>query len=370
MATAIVAGFSSCSNDVEESSPVSSVNMINIGHVNVEGNMVDTRGFATTATNASSTITTLQTWGYDASTDELYLGESATTGRTASGSGSTWTYSPTQYWPVNALNFVAVAPAAYAAAGISHATASNAGVVTLTDNLTLPTDVENQVDLMYANQAGITRTTEMGNVPFTFKHALSQVVFKGRIGTSGAVTKVTIAEISLVNINKTGTITYTSSGQWFGGSNDQLYGTSSTPATFTLDASDLEASVFEVGTGEGYVSAGAAFDLTTSTNSTKKNAWMMLPQRTAAASGSYKVGDSAPASGAYLKIRAQLEKDGVVILGNAASDAFYIPLSVNWDRSKKYTYTIEFNGASSLYPITFSVASQDWTDASGINLTM
>ena len=48
----------------------------------------------------------------------------------------------------------------------------------------------------------------MGNVPFTFKHALSQVVFKGRIGTSGAVTKVTIAEISLVNINKTGTITY------------------------------------------------------------------------------------------------------------------------------------------------------------------
>ena len=69
----------------------------------------------------------------------------------------------------------------------------------------------------------------------------------------------------------------------------------------------------------------------------------------------------APATGAYLKIRAQLEKDGVVVLEN--TDPIYIPLSISWDRSKKYIYTIEFNGTSALTPITFSVAAQDWTDA-------
>ena len=60
-------------------------------------------------------------------------------------------------------------------------------------------------------------------------------------------------------------------------------------------------------------------------------------------------------------IRAQLEKDGVVVLED--TDPIYIPLSISWDRSKKYIYTIEFNGTSALTPITFSVAAEDWTDA-------
>ena len=71
--------------------------------------------------------------------------------------------------------------------------------------------------------------------------------------------------------------------------------------------------------------------------------------------------DAAPATGAYLKIRATLKKDGVTLLNN--TDPVYIPIGDTWERGKKYIYTIEFNGTGALTPITFSVTAVDWTDA-------
>ena len=65
-----------------------------------------------------------------------------------------------------------------------------------------------------------------------------------------------------------------------------------------------------------------------------------------------------------MKVRATLKKNGVTILGNAESDAVYIPIGDTWERGKKYIYTIEFNGTGALTPITFSVTAVDWTDAS------
>ena len=97
-------------------------------------------------------------------------------------------------------------------------------------------------------------------------------------------------------------------------------------------------------------------------NATKKNAWFMIPQTTLAWTGPAAI-NATPASGAYLKIRAQLEKDGVVLLGNAAADALYIPLAVDWERGKKYIYTLEFNGDSALSPISFDMTVSNWTDA-------
>ena len=369
MAAVMVAGFTSCSQDegignAEQGGAVSEVNG-RIGFSIAADLTHATRGYATTSANALEQIASFQTWAYDDVTNGLYMGASATAGRVVTNTGTAlapaWTYTPVQFWPVNALNFVAVTPAAEPTGGVlTHNTESATNVVTLTSNYTAPTDVENQVDLMYANADGITKAGadaiagngDDGNVHFTFAHALSQIVFKGKLPTSGAVTKVTIAEISLCNVNKAGVFTYTSEAG--------LSNTNATAANFTLDADDLEGSVFEAGTS-GIV-AGTAFDLTISENATKKNAWMMIPQTTAAWAGPAAIG-ATPASGAYLKIRAQLEKDGVVILGNAAADAFYIPLSIAWEKGKKYIYTIDFNGANALTPITFSVAAQDWTDA-------
>ena len=326
-------------------------------------------------------FSSFQTWGYDAVDGGIYMGTSATVGKTVSLVSSNWTYEPVQYWPVNDLNFVAIAPAA--PNGVSTNTVAQDGstqALTLTTAVALSTNVEDQDDIMFAAARAADDDTDPsdiimgaygpvakddhdGDVPLNFQHALSQIVFKGKLPTSGTVTKVTIAEITLGNIGNTGSLTFTSTGAFYGGA---TYISASNPSVFTLDAGDLEGSTFEA--GESGIVAGTAFDLTVSNSAANKaNAWFMLPQRTAAWTpandSELKAGalNAAPATGAYLKIRAALEKDDVPVLED--TDPIYIPLAANWDRSKKYIYTIEFNGSAALTPITFSVTAEDWTNA-------
>ena len=365
MAAMFSMAFTACSNnDDEMGGQIAQSRGLGFS-VNADGSHI-TRGVATTS--SAIQFTDFQTWGYDAVDGGLYMGTSASVGRTVSNTGTAlapaWTYSQVQFWPLNALNFVAIAPAA--PNGVSANAVAQDGTskdITVSTTIALSGNVEDQDDIMYAEGDGLTAASDDANVPYTFKHALSQIVFKGQLPTSGSITKVTIAEITLGNIGSAGTLTFDNNGAFFGGTN--AYISTSTPAAFTLDAGDLEGSVFEAGVSG--VVAGTAFDLTTSSNTTKKNAWFMLPQRSAAwvpaNDGQLKAGAmvSAPATGAYLKIRADLEKDGVVVLEN--DKPIYIPLDANWDRTKKYIYTIEFNGTAALTPITFSVTAQDWTNA-------
>ena len=354
MATMFLAGMTSCNNNDDE---LAQANTRSIGFdIHADGSIA-TRGYAINSTNVATTLANFQTWAYDDETDGLYMGASASAGKTVTNTnmdGTAWNYAPPQFWPVNALNFVAVAPAA--PNGVTaNATASADNVVTLTSTVSLSTNVEDQDDIMFAEADGITSATDGGNVPFTFKHALSQIVFRGKFNDLGAITKITIAEIALGGVNKAGTLVFNSEGQFFGSNLATAKPATSTPAVFSLDASDLEGSVWDVST------AGTTpFDLTVSNNATKKNAWMLLPQTTAAWDGtSYTAG--VPSSGAYIKLRVKLEKDGVIIKNNAEADAIYLPLAVDWNRSTKYIYTIEFNG-DNLTPITFSVAAENWTE--------
>ena len=377
MATLMVAGMASCSNndEIESKAPASQ----GIGFdVIADGSHV-TRGNATSS--GALQFSNFQTWGYDAVDGGIYMGTSATVGKTVSLVSSNWTYEPVQFWPVNDLNFVAIAPAA--PNGVSTNTVAQDGstqALTLTTAVALSTNVEDQDDIMFAAARAADDDTDPsdiimgaygpvakddhdGDVPLNFQHALSQIVFKGKLPESGTVTKVTIAEITLGNIGNTGSLTFTSTGAFYGGA---TYISASNPSVFTLDAGDLEGSVFEA--GESGIVAGTAFDLTVSNSAANKaNAWFMLPQRTAAWTpandSELKAGalNAAPATGAYLKIRAALEKDDVPVLED--TDPIYIPLAANWDRSKKYIYTIEFNGSAALTPITFSVTAEDWTNA-------
>ena len=399
LAAVMTAGMTSCSNDEPVGINTAEVASNNISFRITADKNVTTRGYETNATNALSRIEDFQTWAYDDVTRQLYMGNSATVGREVSNTGTAlapvWSYEPQQFWPVNALNFVAITPYSDACYGTfttsatANAEPATDSYVTLSVPITLDTDVEDQVDIMMAKADGITAGTAVAasgskNVPFTFEHALSQILFKGKFNDEGAVTKVTIAEISLCNVKSTGTLVYTSEGTWYGGNLQPTV--SGTLANFTLEPGDLEDNVFDVAdvltpaelyTAEdeaenpehvaGTVKTPAvlrgttAFDLTVSENATKKNAWMMIPQTTAAWAGPADI-NATPAEGAYLKVRAQIEKDGVVILGSAAADALYIPLSINWDRSKRYIYTLEFNGANALEPIGFNVVAENWTN--------
>ena len=357
LATMLVTGLASCTTNDDVIPVVKEEARPGIGFdIHTDGSTA-TRGYAVNSTNVATVLPDFQTWAYDDVTDVLYMGTSATGGKTVTNTnmdGTAWNYAPPQFWPANALNFVAIAPAA--PNGVTaNATASADNVVTLTSSVSLSTNVEDQDDIMYAEADGITSATDGGNVPFTFKHALSQIVFRGKFNDLGAITKITIAEIALGGVNKAGTLVFNSEGQFFGSNLATAKPATSTPAVFSLDASDLEGSVWDVST------AGTTpFDLTVSNNATKKNAWMLLPQTTAAWDGtSYTAG--VPTSGAYIKLRVKLEKDGVIIKNNAEADAIYLPLAVDWNRSTKYIYTIEFNG-DNLTPITFSVAAENWTE--------
>lgn len=373
MAAMFSMGFTACSNNDDEVSGNQVAQTRGIGFfANADGSLA-TRGIATTP--SALQFTDFQTWAYDAEDGGQYMGVSNTVGRTVANTGTAlapeWTYSPIQFWPLNALNFVAIAPAE--PNGVSANAVAQDGTskdITISTTIALSGNVEDQDDIMYAEGDGLEADTEDGNVGYTFKHALSQIVFMGKLPTSGTITKVSIAEITLGNIGSAGTLTFDNNGAFFGGTN--AYITTTTPAAFTLDADDLEGSVFEAGVSD--IVAGTAFNLTTSNNGTKKNAWFMLPQRSAAwvpaNDSQLKAGalNAAPATGAYLKIRAQLEKDGVVVLEN--DKPIYIPLAANWDRTKKYIYTIEFNGSAALTPITFSVTAQDWTDGGNTDVVM
>jgi hypothetical protein len=388
MAAMFSMGFTACSNNDDEMGGQIAQNRGDAMTFTAYSNPSHvTRGLATVSGNVTTTIPNFMTWAYDDNTDGLYMGASATVGKVVSYNAvadaklGNWVYSPVQFWPVNALNFVAVAPVTGSAAspvlpaGLTITnTASATNVVTLTAGLTVPTDVENQCDLMFAESDGITKAGADGvadnaddaNVPFTFKHALSQIVFKGKFNDQGAITRATIAEITIGGIKKTVSgMTFTSEGTFYGGAT-KANGTLSEDAVFTLEASDLEGYDFQYAT-EGTT----AFNLTVSDNTTKKNAWFMIPQAITAWDGtSYTAG--VPTSGAYIKLAVTLEKDGVVIKNS--SDPIYLPLTqpmssdatpvpLGWDRSKKYIYTIEFNGLNALTPITFSVDAQPWTDA-------
>ena len=392
MAAMFSMGFTACSNNDDE--------MANQKIAEARGDAMTfsaysdyahvTRGYATNSGNVVATIPNFMTWAYEASSTTQYMGNSGTVGRVVSYNAvedtqlGHWVYEPVQFWPVNALNFVAVAPVTGSSAspvlpaGLTITSTANAtGVTTITTGLTVPTTVGTQCDVMFAEGNSITKdgadatpsTADDGNVPFVFKHALSQIVFKGKFSDNGAITKATVAEISLCNVYQTGVIPFTSTGLFYTEANTDARGQVaagdlSTPANFTLTGSDLED--LET-TGNGIYTLAEQDDdpfwMTMSDNNTLKNAWFMLPQTVTAWDGSSVDGSGVPNDGgAYIKLRVKLEKNGVVIKDNAASDAVYLPLSVNWDRSKKYIYTIEFNGANALTPITFSVAAQDWTD--------
>ena len=388
-------GFTACSNNEEIGGAEVAQARDAIGfNISADGMKASTRGLAT---NSGSIIfTDFQAWGYDAVDGGLYMGASATSGVTVTNTAGVWGYTPTQFWPVNALNFVAIAPAASAEiTGNSVAQDGTSKVLTLTSAIALDTDVEDQDDIMFAASrtadvidpapalgayGPVAKDDHDGDVPLNFQHALSQIVFKGKLPSNRMVTEVEIAEISLGNIPSEGSLTFTSAGAFYGGA-AKITPTENTEEVFTLEASDLEDANWGIGGADdtyNNATAGTAFDLTISNNATKKNAWFMLPQDltawawavdpehpTAAESAKLKAGGmvAAPATGAYMKIRATLKKNGVTILGNAESDAVYIPIGGTWERGKKYIYTIEFNGTGALTPITFSVTAVDWTNA-------
>lgn len=367
-------GMSSCSND---ETPVGggqlggkAGNSLMSWNITQDGSIA--KGTATTADNFLSRIRDFQVLGYYSDGSGKYVGAAASpaAGIVIDGDGTgAWTYhtpAELQYWPTGNLDFQAITPSVDASFTLSNTVAE--GHPRLVANVTVPAAVADQKDIMFASASGVNNAETGAPVSLTFKHALSQVVFAGKVANP-TITAV-VSEITVCNIHNTGTVGYASD-----------LTTLSAAATGDADQN------FSVGLIEGADAAAttAARTMTTTEakNLTNENgALMMIPQTQAAWTHTAPEKAIAEATGSYLKVKCTVtdNNSGTVLINDSY---VYIPFdltTVAWELGKKYTYTLVFgNGAggydeegnplTNMVPITYTVAAADnWTAVDGGNI--
>ena len=362
LAALTVAGLTSCSNDelVEQLTPTAQTGAI--GWNITQDGALRTRGTATTSINYTEQIGSVMVLGYFNDGSGRYVGTSDTEGTVIKYSNGEWDYADqdkVQYWPAtDKLDFQAITPASDASIQLANEPVSNSP--RLTANVTVPTNVTDQKDIMFASATAVNNYSTKEPVDLTFKHALSQIVFWGKVAKS--TLKATVSSIELVNIHNTGNVGY-------------LNAVSTLGAQATGDA----ATTF----GVGLTSASVSVESTTATNLTADNgALMMIPQEvtawTTTAETNVPTSTADTNHNSYLKITCSVMDAGseTKFIDNGT---VYIPFAVGWEQGKKYTYTLVFGEGSGgfdengepldyLVPITYTVTSvDDWTEATGLD---
>ena len=387
-------GLASCSNNDEiENSGKGSVTPMEFGigyQVSME-NAKSTRGSETTLANLEVDGNTFMVWGYyasDASAENrgnLYVGTDATTGTIIQydGTAAAWDYktaSDKKMWPTadQKLNFQAVNP--YDAGTIINTPADNVAKVGMT--VTVPTAVASQKDVIFGHAEGMTYATAATVVPLTFQHALSQIIFTGKVNAAGIT--ATIKDVKVCNAKSTADIGYlgalyvddagTPADPSDDVTTDRRLLAVSTGASSTTDYSALEK--YAIGM------YGAADVVLTSTDATAlcaaDGALMMIPQTGATpwgtAPGAPETIAAADIAGeTYLDITCKIKNGDTWVLGSASAyEHVYIPFTINWAIGTKYTYVLNFGSGSGGYDadgnpmmnyISYSIASvESWTD--------
>ena len=382
IATMTMVGFASCSNDDGIGPDNNNVQTSKYGKNVMAFNITQdgfTRGTATTAENFLSRITNFQVLGYYSDGSGKYVGAVANpaAGIIINGDGAgAWDYAdPTQlqYWPSGNLDFQAITPATDASITLVNTvddTTPGEVYPRLTANVTIPTTVADQKDIMFASATGVNNAATGTPVGLTFKHALSQVVFSGKVAKP-TITAV-VDEITVCNVHNTGNVGYR------GALN-----------TLSALATGSAASSFSVGLIEGAdaaaTTAARTMTSTAAVNLTNGNgALMMIPQTQEAWTHEAPEKAIADATGSYLKVKCKVQDNnsGTWLIGAASGvDEFeyvYIPFNLTtiaWELGKKYTYTLVFGNGSGGYdedgepltnmvPITYTVTAADnWTAA-------
>ena len=385
MAAVFGMSFTACSNndDVDNAGG----NTINLP-TRVAFNAYLDGATATRAYNAS--LADIQTdgmsvWAFDA-TKETAISDAADffMGGPTAGLAHTWDGTHNWYkaendyfWPEYNLNFVALTPqtgGGIGTIGISQAAKDGdvlqKPVMTVAVDVPLTTESEGtygadtQKDIMIAsieNQGAITNGTSAG---LTFKHALSQIVFKGGVDAKTTIHKSVVKSIKLVNIASNGTITYTAASDAFAasgwGDKNKTYAANIVNANVTAKIGNDDSADDETPnaiTGQDNNADGRAYQM------------MILPQTSTECEGVTGAENlsqlGAPTAGTYLLVNADLYANGdnVNKVISSATNV-YIPLAeTEWEPSTKYTYTLKF-GDNLLHPITFEASIADWTDAS------
>ena len=279
-----------------------------------------------------------------------------------------WDYrtaSDVAYWPQATVKFQAIYPAEDDCFEIEE-TALSSNNQQLTAVVTVPTTVADQKDIMFAKTSadGTTHTSESNPaVGLTFDHAMSQIVFKGKVASDKI--SVTVSDIAIKNVIAEGKVGYFGASQALSSdvtgkykNTDYSIGLVETP---TLGASD-------VSTAKNLTATNGALFMLPQANT----AWTTTaaePVTVAAAAGSV----SSNGQG-ILAITCHIASAGQDLVGTSSEhETVYIPFAYTWQQGYKYIYTLVFgkgsgafdedgNPLDTMLPISYTVSSiNGWT---------
>ncbi|MCE9107129.1 fimbrillin family protein [Bacteroides pyogenes] len=308
---------------------------------------------ATPITSANLTSADFKVWGFITSGGTKYI-----KGVRIHYSGGKWDYanpSDVSYWPSSNLDIYAVSPATHDNLAPGFLTSS-----ALNFTYQAPEDNAEQADVMYASNKGVSKS-DGSMVSLVFKHALSQIVFKGKAGTTMAVR---IKSIKVHNLKKSGTFTFpvgttetgSSSGAWALSGN--------------ADADYVVGTVKTLGQDHVLINGVSLTDLTA-----PDGALLILPQTatkwTTTEDSPIPIATADTQNQCYLEIEMKLTQSGVFLIGNESTyGKVYVPFGgTAWEPGKKYIYTLNFGGGYDadgkviLSPMKFTPTVEDWTDS-------
>lgn len=382
--------FTSCSNNDDDLAQAGTAQMDAKKAITFDGYLnnipaprATTRGYAAAAEDIQADG--ISVWAFDATketaissaADFFMGGPTAGLAHTWDGTNNWYKAAADYFWPEYNLNFVALTPqtgGGIGTIGISQAAATTPGtpekpVMTVAIDVPLTTESagtygsDSQKDIMIASiedQAPLTA----GSAALTFKHALSQIVFKGGVDGQSTIHKAVVKSIKLVNIASDGTITYTAAADAFAaggwGDKDKTYAANIVTADVTASIGNADPADDETPdaiTGQDDNATGRNYQM------------MIMPQASVACTGVGAQGvnvsqKDAPTAGTYLLVNADLYANGDnvnKVISNATN--VYIPLEeTTWQPGYKYTYLLKF-GDNLLHPITFTATVAEWTDA-------
>ena len=265
--------------------------------------------------------------------------------------GSVWSTQKTYYWPEGGtrVNFYALYPTTLdidqAAKGFAY---------------TVPVSISSQQDILYDVVSACKTDDDVSHnpvksyaVPLLFKHALTQIAFKGCVRDDCKDWTVSVSGITVCHVAGKGKFEL-AAAKWsdLTGTTDYSVGLSSEAVSF------------------GYNSAGTTTDLTAS-----DGVLLLIPQQLQAWDMTSNVMNT---TDSYLAVECHISQGTADVIGTAAKPAtVYVPFdsgTSSWKQGYRYTYTLEFgtgytaDGQPQLQVLIFSSEITDWVEGDGDDL--
>lgn len=215
-------------------------------------------------------------------------------------------------------------------------------------------------DAMYAVAKGQTYTPKNGGkVKFTFKHILSQVVFKAKTQYDNDM-EVDINAVSIHNFQTGGIFKIPvgdpAQSDWTPNNNNQATG-------FTVKKE-------ETGKNIKVSKSKVATDIS-------EGPMLFVPQKLTKWTIPSTITAANTAKQSYLKITCKIKQGGAYLFGSATEyKDLYVPFEADWQPGKRYIYTLIFGGGYNaqgqaiLMPINFEATTSDWVNADDTNINM